>query len=81
MVKKKKKTFLKEILCEIPKKFVNVGLRDDIWPFSNYDLNIKQESFPSVKKFRIMIFLMGKGYWKFIIDDEQKPIFLKFFTP
>jgi lipopolysaccharide/colanic/teichoic acid biosynthesis glycosyltransferase len=24
-------------------------------------------------KFRIMNFLMGKGYWEFITDDEKKP--------
>jgi hypothetical protein len=26
-----------------------------------------------VWKFRIMNFLMGKGYWEFIISDEEKP--------
>jgi hypothetical protein len=26
-----------------------------------------------VWKFRIMIFLMGIGYWEFIIGDEKKP--------
>jgi hypothetical protein len=28
-------------------------------------------------KFRIMNFLMGKGYWEFIIGDEKKPPLLK----
>jgi hypothetical protein len=28
-------------------------------------------------KFRIMNFLMGKGYWEFIIGDEKKPPFLE----
>jgi hypothetical protein len=27
-----------------------------------------------VWKFRIMNFLMGKGYWEFIIGDEKKPL-------
>jgi hypothetical protein len=26
-----------------------------------------------VWKFRIMNFLMGKGYWEFITSDEKKP--------
>ncbi len=26
-----------------------------------------------VWKFRIMNFLMGKGYWEFIIGDEKEP--------
>jgi hypothetical protein len=26
-----------------------------------------------VWKFRIMNFLMGKGYWEFITDDEKEP--------
>jgi hypothetical protein len=30
--------------------------------------------------FRIMNFLMGKGYWKFIIGDEKKPPFPKNLT-
>jgi hypothetical protein len=28
-----------------------------------------------VWKFKIMYFLMGKGYWEFIIGDEKKPPF------
>jgi hypothetical protein len=28
-----------------------------------------------VRKFRIMNFLMGKGYWEFITSDEKKPFF------
>jgi hypothetical protein len=27
-----------------------------------------------VWKFRIMNFLMGKGYWEFVIGDETKPL-------
>jgi hypothetical protein len=30
-----------------------------------------------VWKFRIMNFLMGKGYWEFITSDETKPPFLE----
>jgi hypothetical protein len=30
-----------------------------------------------VKKFRIMNFLMGKGYWEFITSDEKEPPFLE----
>jgi hypothetical protein len=30
-----------------------------------------------VWKFRIMNFLMGKGYWEFVIGDETKPLLLK----
>jgi hypothetical protein len=30
-----------------------------------------------VWKFRIMHFLMGKGYWEFIIGDEKEPLFLE----
>jgi hypothetical protein len=30
-----------------------------------------------VWKFRIMSFLMRKGYWEFIIGDEKKPLFLE----
>ncbi len=30
-----------------------------------------------VWKFRIMNFLMGEGYWEFIIGDEIKPFFPK----
>jgi hypothetical protein len=30
-----------------------------------------------VWKFRIMNFLMGKGYWEFIIGDEKEPLLLK----
>jgi len=30
-----------------------------------------------VWKFRIMNFLMGKGYWEFIIGDEKEPPLLK----
>jgi hypothetical protein len=28
-------------------------------------------------KFRIMNFLMGKGYWEFITSDEKEPPLLK----
>jgi len=28
-------------------------------------------------KFRIMNFLMGKGYWEFITGDEKEPPFLE----
>jgi hypothetical protein len=28
-------------------------------------------------KFRIMNFLMGKGYWEFVIGDETKPPLLE----
>jgi len=28
-----------------------------------------------VRKFKIMNFLMGKGYWEFITGDEKKPPF------
>jgi hypothetical protein len=28
-----------------------------------------------VWKFKIMNFLMGKGYWEFIISDEKEPPF------
>jgi hypothetical protein len=28
-------------------------------------------------KFKIMNFLMGKGYWEFIIGDEKKPLLPK----
>ncbi len=28
-----------------------------------------------VWKFRVMNFLMGKGYWEFISGDETKPLF------
>jgi hypothetical protein len=28
-------------------------------------------------KFRIMNFLMGKGYWEFIASDEKEPPFLE----
>jgi len=30
-----------------------------------------------VWKFKIMNFLMGKGYWEFITSDEKKPLLLK----
>jgi len=30
-----------------------------------------------VRKFRIMNFLMGKGYWEFITSDETKPPLLE----
>jgi hypothetical protein len=30
-----------------------------------------------VWKFRIMNFLMGKGYWEFITGDEKEPPFLE----
>jgi hypothetical protein len=30
-----------------------------------------------VQKFRIMKFLMGKGYWDFITSDEKEPPFLE----
>jgi hypothetical protein len=30
-----------------------------------------------VWKFRIMNFLMGKGYWEFITGDEKEPLLLK----
>ncbi len=30
-----------------------------------------------VWKFRIMNFLMGRGYWEFIIGDETEPLFLE----
>jgi hypothetical protein len=30
-----------------------------------------------VWKFRIMDFLMGKGYWEFITGDEIEPLFPK----
>jgi hypothetical protein len=33
-----------------------------------------------VWKFRIMNFLMRKGYWEFIIGDEKKPLFPKNLT-
>jgi len=28
-----------------------------------------------VWKFRMMNFLMGKGYWEFITGDEKEPLF------
>jgi hypothetical protein len=34
-----------------------------------------------VWKFRIMNFLMGKGYWEFIISDEKEPPLPKNPTP
>jgi hypothetical protein len=33
-----------------------------------------------VWKFRIMNFLMGKGYWEFIIGDEKEPPLLEYPT-
>jgi hypothetical protein len=33
-----------------------------------------------VWKFRIMNFLMRKGYWEFIIGDEKEPLFPKNLT-
>ncbi len=30
-----------------------------------------------VWKFKIMNFLMGKGYWEFITGDEKEPLILK----
>jgi hypothetical protein len=30
-----------------------------------------------VWKFKIMNFLMGKGYWEFITSDEKEPPFLE----
>jgi hypothetical protein len=33
-----------------------------------------------VWKFRIMNFLMGKGYWEFVTGDETKPLLPKNFT-
>jgi len=30
-----------------------------------------------VWKFRIMNFLMGKGYWEFITGDEKEPLLLE----
>jgi hypothetical protein len=30
-----------------------------------------------VWKFRIMNFLMGKGYWEFITNDEKEPLLSK----
>jgi hypothetical protein len=34
-----------------------------------------------VWKFRIMNFLMGKGYWEFITGDKKEPPFLEKPTP
>ncbi len=34
-----------------------------------------------VWKFRIMNFLMGKGYWEFITGDEKEPLLLENPTP
>jgi len=37
---------------------------------------LKKNNF-QVWKFRIMNFLMGKGYWEFIIGDEKESILPK----
>ncbi len=38
--------------------------------------NLNKNNF-QMWKFRIMKFLMGKGYWEFIIGDEKEPPFQK----
>ncbi len=56
---------------------MSVALKDGRQSFSNYNWKIRQEQFPSVEKFRIMNFLMGKGYWEFVTGDEIKPPLLE----
>jgi hypothetical protein len=55
-----------------PKKTLSVALKNGGQSFSIAIEKLDKNNF-QVWKFRIMNFLMGKGYWEFITGDETKP--------